>query len=305
MRLLHKKLWEARSVFWSIKFYRVILDFFAAFLAFAIVFKLLDRTIFYALVPAAMFAALRLIIEFMRGDMSEKLRGKYENLNERLSTALENENVDNIIVSDLLFDVSERMDKVESSAFFDKRDISHRVLTIMVCAFLLLTVTAFDLRNLTLDSLKRILDDPAVRHGVNNLNDGVSDGLLKAFGEQWEMSNWTSDKELDKLGGEGGGEKPGESEGPIPGSGGGVGENTITDIYGEASAASLFGRDIDFRIRPEYGGEIEIRQTGSQEAARRFTLDEVNSVEECQECAIAPENEQLVRGYFERILPES
>lgn len=305
MDTLEKKLTEVKAVFWSIKLYKVILDLLVGFIAGAIVFQILRFNILFAILPAAIFAMLELLREYLKRDMMGNLHGRYDNLEERLKTALENKDRRNIIVSDLVGDVSQRMDGIETSVFFRKRDISIRVFAVLISCFILLTVTVLDLRNLTLDSLKRLLEDPSVRGTLDNLL-GDGRGELEMFmGGEHEKSNWTSSEEKKKLGSEAGGETPGYNEGPIAGQGGGKGYETGADIFGDAQSASLFGKDVDFNLHPEYGGDIEIRETGGRAKVKRFDIDEVQSVEECAECVVGPENEEVVRNYFELILPGS
>jgi len=251
---LEKKLTEVKAVFWSIKLYKVILDLLVGFIAGAIVFQILRFNILFAILPAAIFAMLELLREYLKRDMMGNLHGRYD---------------------------------------------------VLISCFILLTVTVLDLRNLTLDSLKRLLEDPSVRGTLDNLL-GDGRGELEMFmGGEHEKSNWTSSEEKKKLGSEAGGETPGYNEGPIAGQGGGKGYETGADIFGDAQSASLFGKDVDFNLHPEYGGDIEIRETGGRAKVKRFDIDEVQSVEECAECVVGPENEEVVRNYFELILPGS
>ena len=302
---LDNRLFEAKTVFLSVRLFKLILDFIVSFLFVSIIFALLRIWWFYAFFFSFFIFLAGGIYEYLRADMRKKLTGKYDHLDERLQTALEYKKSNNIIVSDLVNDVSKRVDLIETSVFFNKREISYRVFATVILAFIFLTVTVYDLADIARISLDDLLRDPTFRRGLNDLTGEGKGGMDTFFENQWEQSNWTTEADKDKLGADSGGETPGISEGPIEGVGGGTGFSGSQDLYGDASSASILGTDVDFRVNPEFGGDIEIRETGGRQRTRAFTLNEVSSVEECTDCMVGPENEEMVRRYFEKILPDS
>ncbi len=306
MTLLEGKIVEAEAVMWAIKVYAVAIDLIVGFLGSAIIFQTIGINMAYSIFPAILYALYRLYLQYTSRSIVSKLDGKYEDLGERLATALEYRSKNNIIVSDLMSDVTKRMDSVESSTFLDSKQLSKKIYTIVVLSFLLLTVTVLDARSFAFDKLGFILDAARLREDLQHLSSGnTGTGLDALFGDRWEQSNWTTENEKDKLGAESGGEQPGINEGPLPGTGGGTGAEPGKDIFGDASSAAISGKDMDFKLHPEYGGDIEIRETGGRKTTKEFTLNEVSSVEECVECAVGPENEEMVRRYFEKIIPDS
>jgi hypothetical protein len=104
----------------------------------------------------------------------------------------------------------------------------------------------------------------------------------------------------EKLGGESGGEMPGFSEGPIPGFGGGVGEDSNPDIYGEASSAKIAGKDIYMEVHPEYGGEIEIKNVEQKKIGGEFTGDLRGKSAEIPE-QDPVEYRELIKKYFQSL----
>jgi hypothetical protein len=332
MDTLSSKVAEAKAVLWGIDLYKGALDFIIGAILGGIINEIFGVT--YAslpvlgslitlisgipvvgpaiafLIPAAPFGALYAILQLLRArshrNLVRMLEGKYDRLDERLETALEYKGARNIIVEDLTLDVARRMDAVEASAFFNMGDLSKRVWTVIIFCFLFLTLTVLNLRSATFDSINHLLDSASLRDTVDKMLGGNgTSGFDRFTGQRWEESNYSNDKDKNKLGAQSGGKQPGINEGPLPGTGSGTGADAKNDIFGKASSASIAGKDVDFRLHPEYGGEIEIRQTGGGNQPNQFNLDQVASVDECQDCVVGPENEEVVRRYFEKILPES
>ncbi|MBD3387794.1 MAG: hypothetical protein GF416_01985 [Candidatus Altiarchaeales archaeon] len=323
MAALDSKVTEAKAVVWGIRLYKTAIDFFIGYLPVMIALHflgfsfhmtrvevlgfglpMLSRAFLMPLPAALLFALLQLVKEYRRSDIIRRIGSSYDNLGERLQTAMEYRGTSNIIVEDLMSDVSRRMDDVESSTFLDTRTLSKRIYAVIILAFVLLTTIVLDLRSVAFDSLDFILSDPDIQNRISDVAGKTGSEFDTLMGDRWEQSNLTGEDE-EKLGAESGGERPGVSEGPLPGTGGGVGADALEDIYGEASAANILGDDVDFRLHPEYGGEIEIRETGGTARRNEFNLEEVQSAEECEECVIGPEHEEVVRRYFEKILPET
>jgi hypothetical protein len=303
MNLLSGKMLEAKVVYAAIRVYNLLLDLILGFMLSAVVLQLFGVNLLYAIVPAVMLALLRLIQEYLGSDLIRRLSGKYDKLDERLKTALEHQGARNVIVEDLLTDVTRRMDDVETSSFLNSGEVSKRVWAIVILSFMLLTATVLDLHSLMLGSIESLLEYPAVKGAVDGVGSaGVGFDML--MGNRWENSSY-GDKNKEKLGAQPGGDRPGMSQGPIPGKGSGTGSEAIQDIYGAASSANVAGNNVDFRLHPEYGGDIEIRETGGHKTGSTFKLDDVQSVEECADCVIGPEHEEVVRKYFEKILPET
>ncbi|MBU0762416.1 MAG: hypothetical protein KKD39_05270 [Candidatus Altiarchaeota archaeon] len=303
MEALDNKVFEAKMVLASLKLYRVFLDFIAVFIASAVIAQLMSANIFYSIFPALVYALLQIALQIRNTEITPYLRGEYSGLDERLKTALENDDTKNVIALDLLGDVTKRMDDVEASVFFKSKDVTKRIAVIVVLSFVFLTIVALDLKSIAAYNFKFLIEDGKLDDALKELSDGTGGGMEALFGDRWEQSNFSTENEKNKMGAESGGEKPGFNEGPIPGKGGGTGSQSGGDIYGDASSASLAGKDIDFKMHPEYGGDIEVRDTGSQMMKRKFSLDDVESVEECTDCVVGPENEEMVRRYFEKILP--
>jgi hypothetical protein len=299
---LVKKLREATAVYVGMRAYKLLLDLAISFLIASIFLQIIGFSMVYSMIPAGLYVLIQLLREFRKVNVIKQIEGRYDSLNESLETAYEYRGAENIIVDSLLDDVAKNMDHVESSTFFKPREVTIRVFTAITLVFIMLAITVLDLRGALLDFM---VDNTGVG---GKLKDGFSqagDRFETLMGDRWEQSNYSTDKEKDKLGAESGGERPGISQGPIPGRGGGVGQDSGQDIYGKASSANIEGENIEFSLHPEYGGEIEIRETGGRVTQKSFELTRVESAETCDECVIGPEHEEVVRKYFEKILAET
>ncbi|MFC2162511.1 hypothetical protein ACFLRF_02425 [Candidatus Altiarchaeota archaeon] len=299
---LVNKLREATIVYMSLRAYKLVLDLAISFLAASILLQILGFSMFYSLIPVLLYVMLQVILEARKANVMKQIEGRYDTLNESLETAYEHREDDNIIVASLLKDVSSKMEHVESSTFFKPREVATRVATTIILLFIMMTITVLDLRGALVDFM---VDNTRVGERLKDGFGNAQNRFQAMMGEDFEKSNYSTADEQDKLGAESGGERPGISQGPIPGKGGGIGEDGGKDIYGDASSANIEGENLKFQLHPEYGGEIEIRETGGRLIQKEFTLDRIESAETCEECVIGPEHEEVVRKYFEKILAES
>lgn len=300
-----KRVREVRRFVYAVFFYYAVLDFVVAFLATAIIFDFAGVGVTYALAVAAIYSLARAIKNIRRSDVIADIEAHYRGLRERLTTAYDNRDTDNVLVRRLRTDVLAKMDAVESTPFIDSIAAMKRVFAVIVLCFVFIGIGTAEFK--TFPVVEFIGENPVLneaREAINNLPGGDGFGVDEED-RSWEPSNWSNPDEQDTLGAEAGGRKPGVSYGPIPGTGGGAGEDVNEQIFGQASSASLEGQDIDFKLHPEYGGDIEISQEGDE--TRRpadFALPDVASLEECAECVVGPEHEEIVRRYFEKIAEE-
>ena len=64
MDALLEKLREAKLVFITLNLYRVLLDFIIGFLATAIMFQMIGVRLYFALIPAALYMAYKILTEY-------------------------------------------------------------------------------------------------------------------------------------------------------------------------------------------------------------------------------------------------
>ncbi|MDD5111044.1 MAG: hypothetical protein PHG85_00695 [Candidatus Altiarchaeota archaeon] len=301
-----KKIAEAGRTMLAIQFFGILLDALVLFLAVGVLMTILGINIAYALIPAAAYLVFESAAALMKSNILGTIEKKHKKLDERLSTAHDNQdNPGNIIVESLIKDVTGELDVMESSEFFESRKVSSRVMTSMALIFLILIITVIDFRGmaggaLDLNSLMRGVGDALRERGIEYER-------LTGGEDRWENSNLTTEKEDEKMGADPGGDRPGALAGPIPGTAGGVGSDESTDIFGKPSNAAIEGENVDLDLHPDYGGEIEIKDDdGSREQmAVEAGAERAQTSESCDECAVGPGNEELVKRYFEKILGEA
>lgn len=300
MSAFNQRIREIKAVFWCIQGFNMMLELLIFFLAFSIAFQMMGSNMWYAIIPGTLSFLLLVFYRVRTRDVIGYADARCLELKNRLKTAYDNRGQANIIVDDLKSGVSRDIGAAESSSFIETAQIAKRVFMIIVLAFILLTITFIDLRNLS-----NQLFDNKLMSGVKELKNGYSELLSANSGSEWESSDEIYKvKNMEKLGAEPGGEKPGYSWGPIPGTGGGTGTDTNEDIFGKPSAANLGSEEIGFELHPEYGGDIEIKRTEDTSKQGDFSMEDVRSAETCEECMIGPEYEEIVRRYFEKLVGE-
>ncbi|MBD3261884.1 MAG: hypothetical protein GF334_09510 [Candidatus Altiarchaeales archaeon] len=294
---------EVRDALWShvsIRLYLLVFDaFLCVLLAFATAFFLGLKLVYTALFFGGYFL-LAVLLEFHQWNIINLIASKKRDIDQQLKTAWEFKDQDNFLVADLKEDAAKKMSELGASNLLDTKAVFRRTTAIVLLSFLLLT---FNFLGLAYIDLGKLLKE---KTGVSDF--GFVD-LRKGFeslaGDRWESSEDHFTKEKEKLGTDSGGEQPGVSQGEIPGKGGGVGYDSVEDIYGEAKYASLEGSRLDFRVKPEYGGSIQIRESGGKAQSDEVLLGEVGQEDSCVDCLVGPEHEAIVRRYFEKITSQN
>ncbi|WP_406661923.1 hypothetical protein V7O66_05280 [Methanolobus sp. ZRKC3] len=124
------------------------------------------------LLVSAFFALIVTLLIHLRDDRTGAIllvEEKYPNLRERLRTAYDNLNVDNIIANDLVQIVSANVTKVNSSDFMRKRRVTFGIVILLVSFAALTVITVNDIHtDTTPDDWKDILDNlPGVSEEEN------------------------------------------------------------------------------------------------------------------------------------------
>ncbi|MFH1722056.1 MAG: hypothetical protein ABH950_05565 [Candidatus Altiarchaeota archaeon] len=301
------KIREVRNLVYFILLYTASLDFIFSFLVFAIILDLFGVKFLYALVPALFYTVYALRENLKENDVIRDIEANFHGLNERLKTAYDNQGQDNVILRGLRRDVIVRMQSIESNPFINLGSQVKRVFSIVILSFIFLSIGTIEFREMPLWDF--LGENPVLneaRDAVNSIRGGIEDQLGLDEDRSYKGGNYSDPTQEETLGAEAGGRKPGISYGPIPGTGGGAGDDINENIFGEASSASLQGQNIDFKLHPEYGGEIEVNEEEQENKPfQEFVLPYIESLEECQECIVGPEHEEIVRRYFEKIAEES
>lgn len=299
--LIGPRLGGARKTILALRFFGLVLESFIIYVLSALAFTLLEKDIVYALIPAGVYFLARSIIILAGTKTLKEVVGKYPSLDERLQTAYDNRNESNLIIDRLLADVSKRLDRMRASSFLESKAVTLKVSMVLFLLFALLTVNLFHIKKMGIDLgddlLKKVGDIPGALNGGDETMDSGA-------GREWERGNHSAKDENEKLGGAQGGVVPGYNEGPLPGSGGGSGQEGNDNIYGAPSSAMVDGDDISLEVHPEYGGEVEIRDVENGGANRPFTMPEdIASAGTPQQEPV--EYEEVIRKYFEKLSREA
>ncbi|HIH43833.1 MAG TPA: hypothetical protein HA257_01735 [Candidatus Methanoperedenaceae archaeon] len=108
----------------------------------------------YPFIPAAVggvLAAIPVLIYLAHGirtfkpDAFREVERKYPSFKERLRTAYDHRNEENIIVEDLVSEVSGELDKVRYSAFVEMRPIAGRIALVVLLGLVTATITLADI----------------------------------------------------------------------------------------------------------------------------------------------------------------
>ena len=301
--LITPKIGEARKAMFRLKFFMVLLDSIAVYIFFALILTLAGGDVYLAVVPSMLYLLVKWALVLRNDRTMNRITSRYPNLDQRLQTAYDNREESNIIVQRLLTEVSRKLDDIYSSAFFEKRAAAVRVFTIIALLFGLLTVNFINANQLSLDFQKEVLKKTGLVSGSSD--EGNGNGGSLSMGDDKNMENskrYSNPEEKQKIGGQGGGKDPGYSEGPIPGSGGGVGGQSGNDIYGESTSVRAEGQDVKMEVHPEYGGEIDIKTVGNTPAeAGNFKVpDEIESAGNPQQDPV--QYEEVIRNYWGKMI---
>ncbi|MFC2154536.1 hypothetical protein ACFLRC_03525 [Candidatus Altiarchaeota archaeon] len=297
-----KKVGEVRNLLIGYVLYDAVLDFMLAFLVSAIVLSLIGLGMLYSVIPALIYSLAKIYKNLRESDVLSQVEENYRSLKERLKTAYDNRGRDNIILTMLRKDVSLHMSRINADSFMEAGIMVKKVFGVIFLSFVLLSVSVVQFKGAPV--LELLGQNPVLNDAKDKIDSymGINDLGVDDEGRVWQGSNYSNPQEEETLGAEAGGKKPGIAYGPLPGRGGGAGDDVNDEIFGEASSASLEGQDIDLRLHPEYGGDIEVNEEESRRAPiEDFVLPDVESLEECRECITAKEHEEIVRRYFEKI----
>lgn len=309
---IDKRLTEVNKLVWRIMIVNATLGSIIIFLLSAVLFRMFNITFtpgypVYAAIPATIYFIASIAQGSMHRDrMKEQIKIlriigiKCPSLDEKLQTAYDNREKSNLIVRNLISNVTHGMDCIRCSSFMEGRKICLRVIVVISLSFALLSVTFIN------------LGVSAIHFDGNDLMTQVNEAMYSISGSghfpggegrDWEKGNLSSLEEDERVGEEGGGEEPGFNEGPLPDSGGGAGDAPDSDIWDVPTSAKISGTDINMEMHPEYGGEIEIRDVDGERGTSEFGMSSIESAGIPEREPV--EYEEIIKKYFEKLLGET
>ncbi len=138
------------------------------FLVFYLVLSVLDLHPMLALVPAVCYLGFYSYISFFRTSKPVMVESRYVPLKEKLRTAADNLDKDNLVIQELEYEVTSEMKNVGLSMFINPKTLSYKILAVMVLSFLIIFATTANLK--LLDFARKSVPDIFERgpKGVGN-----------------------------------------------------------------------------------------------------------------------------------------
>jgi len=269
---IHENLIKMRKI----SLFRYALIFITSLLVSFLALFILGMWIYAAFIPACLIVGvLYLLGRRYLTPIRDMERGNPV-LEERLRTAYDNQERDNIITRGLVREVSYDLTDVSSDAFINMKRVNTYVAVSIIVVFILLFLLFAGFGGL----------------GLGGLFGGGGGG--GSGGVQGEGSG---------TGGGGGGlSDVGEMESSQETS---IGQGPPENIYGDQSIAQIDGQDMELEMHPEYGeyGDFDMEggEGGAEEIRKGFV--QATAAESYTE-NIPVELEGVVRKYFERLAEE-
>jgi hypothetical protein len=245
-----------------------ILNGIMLFLILYFILAVLDLYPTMAVIPAVLYTAF-LVWKELRLNKFKLVEKYYPELSEKLRTAADYADVDDMIVDELHAEVMEQIKNVAASSFIKRRDLVWKVLVCIVLSFLIISITQFDV---SAAQYKFNLRDK-VRELTNKI-------IVEKAGEE---------ENILRMGGNA--------------SGSGVGAGVNLDIFGKKHLATLGEEDLDVEIKPttlEFRVG-EVKEAEEKEFEDAFPEEYYLTSSATYEENIPKDQQELVKTYFKNI----
>lgn len=270
---LEGKVNKLAHTIWDITIFNYALLFITSFLASVLVFIVLKIWPYFAFAPATG----AVILVYARKERHKRVMDIIERgnpaLKERLKTAYDNRDKDNLIVRELTREVNYDLENVDSGVFVSLKRTNTYVGVSVVIVFLLLFLLFSGFEGIGLSGL---FGGGGGGGGGGSSSSSSSSGGSGA--DQGEED--TSSQDIS------------------------TGTAQTKDIYGDSSMAKIEGTDVELEIHPEYGeqGTIDAGQGENQDGAEEIRSGFVQATAaDPYSDDIPVELENVVRKYFEKL----
>lgn len=275
---LELRVGKAASLLLDISLFEYALVFITAFLASLLLLAVFGISIFHSFVPAAAAVVMAYIARRAKDKTStlEKIERGNPLLKDSLRAAYDNRKNDNLIVRELVRDVSYNLEDLQTDSYLSLRRTNFYVITSIILVFLILGLMFIGFEGL---------------------------GLTGFFGGGGGGSGSSESNSQGSGSGGGGTEGSGDTKDSQDTS---IGQGGPQDIYGDVSIARIEGNDMDIEIHPEYGEGNEIADSddsGGRAAEIQEGFIQATAAESYVE-NIPAELEGAVRRYFEKLVEE-
>ena len=259
----------------KISLFRYALIFITSLLVAFLILFILGVWVYLAFIPACLIVVvLYLLGRRYLNPIKEMERGNPV-LEERLRTAYDNREKDNIITRGLVREVSYDLNDVSGDAFINMKRVNTYVAVSIIVVFILLFLLFAGFGGLGLGGLF------GAGGGGRGGTQGEGSGTGGGGGGMADVGDMESSQETS------------------------IGQGPPENIYGDQSIAQIEGQDMELEMHPEYGeyGDFDMRgdEGGADEIRKGFV--QATAAESYTE-NIPVELESVVRKYFERLAEE-
>lgn len=267
MKGFRKVVREVRNTIIEVLIIPSLLDGILLFLLFYLILSLFEFHPLLAIIPAAAYT-LFIIWRESKINALKLVEKYYPRLHEKLRTAADYADVDDIMVNELHTEVLQEIRNVASSTFISRNRIMVKVFCCIVISFLILSITHF---NISAVAFKNRLEDK-----INDLRNQIA---LERDENALRFSN--------------------DSAAAGSGVGGGVNRN----IFGQKHLATLGEEELEVELKPS---TLEFKVGKVKEAEKKefeeaFPDDVFLSGAGAYEENIPKDQQELVKNYFKKV----
>ncbi|OYT27702.1 MAG: hypothetical protein B6U97_00890 [Candidatus Altiarchaeales archaeon ex4484_96] len=255
----------------KLSLYVDIINAVLVFLVSALILRFIISNIWFAAVPTVAYLIYAYYISgrINENALVQKISLKNPDLSEKIKTAYDNRKQmgKNVVLRSLNREVSKLLEKTGVSSLIDSNRLAYKTMLAVFLSFILLSINfiGFDM-----NLMNSLLDNEQINKLLDSIRDTTGFDLREGLSGTGEKKDFTADDryeddlERQDIGSQHGGVIPGFDEGNIPDAGGGAGTASDEDIFGDPTTASIEGRNVDMKLNPEYGGNIELREVNEQ-----------------------------------------
>ncbi|MBI4149957.1 hypothetical protein HY488_00980 [Candidatus Woesearchaeota archaeon] len=244
-----------------------LLDGILLFLIVYLLLALFELYPLFAIIPAAIYTVFIMWRESKINTL--KLVEKYyPNLHEKLRTAADYANVDDIMVNELHTEVLQDVRNVAASTFISRRKILAKVVCCIIISFVILSITHFDIS--AVDYKAKLQD---------KINDIKNQILLKDDANVLRLGNQSAAV------------------------GSGVGGGVNRDIFGKKHLATLGDEELQVELKPS---TLEFKVGKVEEAEKKefeetFPSEVFLTSSASYEENIPKDQQEIVKNYFKKV----
>ncbi|MEA1924891.1 MAG: hypothetical protein U9M95_03385 [Candidatus Altiarchaeota archaeon] len=309
--LLIRKIKDTRKEHWRIRLFIALINAVIVFLLSAIILRFIESNMLLALVPSIIYMVYEFFISSAESERAliELISSNNPHMREQIKTAYDNrkDTGRNIVLLSLSREASRMIDRTGVSSLMDSNKIVFKTVSAVFLSFILLTL---NFMSLDVSSMSHLLDNEEINHLIDGIEDSTGFDMRDGLSGTGEKKEYAADDryedslERPDIGSSHGGVIPGFDEGEIPDSGGGAGSTADEDIFGDPSTASIEGRNVEVKLHPEYGGNIELRDVNDEASGWEIPEKTLEGEASGMPDQDPVEYEEFIKRYFEAMQQE-